>query len=139
MTFLRNIYRYFGLILFLIILSQPLSADDITVTISQINNRKVSKGIFVVKGFVSEIYKCPKCPEGAFCEPCMAPNIILSEMYPETDLYTKKAANKRLLVYTDKAETFIISSKVTLKIKLDLQDSVDVTVPASVKLISVEP
>lgn len=56
-----------------------------------------------VKGFVLDIYECPKCPKGAKCKTCDAPHYYLSDRkdgpkdkallvsdYPERDMKTNK-------------------------------------------------
>jgi hypothetical protein len=56
-----------------------------------------------VKGFVLDVYECPKCPKGATCKTCDAPHYYLSDRkdgpkekallvsdYPEKDMKTNK-------------------------------------------------
>jgi hypothetical protein len=48
-------------------------------TIHELKERNPVSGFFDVEGYVAKIFRCPACPAGAECMPCMPENIVIAE------------------------------------------------------------
>lgn len=68
-------------------------------TIEEVNQQKLSFGTYHVEGYVIKNYKCPPCPEGAMCKPCMPHHMIISQDNKVYD-YDVALTNKELMVFT---------------------------------------
>ncbi len=86
----------------------------VTTTISELKKLNPSTGVFQLSGYVVNIYDCPPCPEGAICEPCDMPNIIISEnkeMGDYVGLYELK-------VYNENSSEFELNHTYTFIVKI---------------------
>ena len=61
-----------------------------------------------------DIYKCPPCPPGAMCKPCIPNNIVVTDNIEEKDL----SKIKRLRIHTDKPEQFELKKKYLFTVKV---------------------
>jgi hypothetical protein len=68
---------------------------------------------FTVVGYVIETYKCPPCPEGAMCKPCIGDHIVVTDTLDEKD----PALRKRLRIFTDQPEKFALREKYSFLVK----------------------
>jgi hypothetical protein len=65
-------------------------------------------GPFRIEGaYVIEIHKCPPCPPGAQCKPCLGDYMVVTDNMDEKD----PLLMKRLRVYTDQPEQFDLKTK----------------------------
>jgi hypothetical protein len=71
------------------------------------------RGPFIVAGFVIQIYKCPPCPPGAICKPCLGDHIVVTDNMNEKDA----ASIQRLRIFTDKPEQFELNKKYSFTVK----------------------
>jgi hypothetical protein len=62
---------------------QPWSIDQLRAQAASLGDQE-----FRIWGYVSKIYKCPPCPPGAHCKPCMGNNFVLSQVKRRLGLYT---------------------------------------------------
>lgn len=72
------------------------------------------KGPFKIEGFVVESYKCPPCPRGAMCKPCVGDHVVITDNVNEQD----PALIRRLWVFTDKPKQFELKKKYLLLVKV---------------------
>lgn len=71
-------------------------------------------GPFRIKGYVINIYKCPPCPPGAMCKPCIPDNIDVTDNLDDKN----PALIKRLRIFTDKPEKFELKKKYSFLVKV---------------------
>ena len=48
------------------------------ITIPKLNTLRINRDCIIVEGFISNIYRCPPCPEGVTCEPCASPRFYIN-------------------------------------------------------------
>ncbi len=72
------------------------------------------EGPFRIVGYVIDIYKCPPCPPGAMCKPCIPDNIVVTDNIDEKDF----SKIKRLRISTEKPEQFELKKKYTFTVKV---------------------
>ena len=77
-------------------------------------NRDDLAGPFKIKGFVIDSYKCPPCPPGAMCKPCIGNHVVITDNLDEKD----PALSKRLWVFTDKPEQFEVKKQYLFVVKV---------------------
>jgi len=65
------------------------------VTIPTLNATKEIKECLTVEGYVSYIYRCPPCPEGARCKPCASPHFSI-HTNKEEDINKKTGRRYRI-------------------------------------------
>jgi hypothetical protein len=71
-------------------------------SISDLNAKRPTSGRFTLLGYVSKVYLCPPCPQGAQCKPCMGDNIVLSDAPRRIDSYGEMGAGD-VIVFGDRA------------------------------------
>ena len=71
-------------------------------------------GSFRIVGVVIDIYKCPPCPEGAMCKPCIGDHIDVTDNLDEKN----PAPIKRLRIFTDKPEQLEFKKKYLFTVKV---------------------
>ena len=69
---------------------------------------------FQIDGYVLDIYKCPPCPPGAMCKPCIPDNITIADSSDWMDV----SKLKRLRIYTDKTDKFELKEKYRMTVKV---------------------
>ena len=69
---------------------------------------------FRIEGYVIQTYKCPPCPKGAMCKPCIGDHIVITDNVDEKD----PALIKRLRIYTEKPEQFEMKKKYSFVVKV---------------------
>lgn len=108
------------------------------IEISELNDRQPEFGTFTVTGYVVKIYRCPPCPDGTHCKPCMPPNIVISER--NTELAQYALTNQELIVFTTQEQSDELVLDRPYKFLLQVLD-VKTTDQAinNVKLIYFEP
>jgi hypothetical protein len=91
-------------------------------------------GPFRIEGYVLDIYKCPPCPPGTMCKPCIPDNVVITDTANPKDL----SKINRLRIFTDKPEQFKQKKKYsfTVKLKQPLPAAHAIT---AVDLVSFEP
>jgi hypothetical protein len=67
-----------------------------------------------IRGFVSKVYACPDCPEGAACKPCMGDNIVVSDTASEHETYSTLTADRDIIVLVKDATSFSMGQAVDL-------------------------
>ena len=72
------------------------------------------EGSFRIEGFVLDIYKCPPCPPGAMCKPCIPDNVVITDTAEPKDL----SKVNRLRIYTEKVDQFEQKKKYSFTVKL---------------------
>ena len=85
---LKHTVSFYFLLCFVVF---PCHAAPLTV--EEYRRKAPSMGEFEVEGYVVKQYRCPPCPVGAMCKPCMRDNILISakkeivETYPPNGDY----------------------------------------------------
>lgn len=72
------------------------------------------EGQFRIEGYVIDIYKCPPCPPGAMCKPCIPDNIVITDAADEKDL----SKINRVRIFTDKTKQFELKKKYSFVVKV---------------------
>jgi hypothetical protein len=113
------------------VFSQP--GKPSIVSFFHLENFDPANRVFRIEGYVLDIYKCPPCPPGAMCKPCIPDNITLVDSPDRSEL----SKLKRLPIYTDKTDKFRFTGRyrLTVKVKGDLAAGKPV---ASVDLVSID-
>lgn len=89
--------------------------------------------IFRIEVYVRDINKCPPCPPGAMCKPCIRDNVTIVDSSDQSDI----SKLKRLRVFTDKTDKFKLKKKYLLTVKV--KGSIAAGQPIdSVDLVSIE-
>jgi hypothetical protein len=83
-------------------------------TFTDLERNGVGEQAFRIVGYVIDIYKCPPCPPGAMCKPCIPDNIVVTDNVEEEDL----SKVKRLRIYADEPEQFEVKKKYLFNVKL---------------------
>jgi len=71
-------------------------------------------GPFRIEGFVIQTYKCPPCPAGMQCKPCLGDHIVVTDNVDEKD----PGLIKRLRIFTGKPEQFALKKKYSFTVKV---------------------
>ena len=56
-----------------------------SITFAGLNRSDLDEGPFRIEGHVIQIYKCPPCPEGAQCKPCLGDHVVITDKPDEKD------------------------------------------------------
>ena len=83
-------------------------------TFSDLKRNDSIEGAFTIVGLVIQTYKCPPCPPGAMCKPCLGDHIVVTDNIEEKD----PALIQRLRIFTDKPEQFELKQKYTFTVKV---------------------
>lgn len=75
------------------------------IKISELKRRKPATGYFNIEGYLVKIYKCPPCPPGVNCKPCMGDNIVVSELDQLKESYD--LTEKDLIIFVTNPDQFI--------------------------------
>ena len=86
------------------------------ITIHQLKQINQTSGNFNVEGYVVKIFTCPPCPKGAFCKPCMRPNIVISEHNQLLETYS--LTETELILLANNPQQFALSKKYKFSIKI---------------------
>ena len=71
-------------------------------------------GPFRIEGCVIESYKCPVCPRGAMCKPCIGDHVVITDNVDEKD----PALIKRLWIFNGKPEQFELKKRYLFLVKV---------------------
>ena len=83
-------------------------------TFADLEKNDLSVEQFRIEGFVFDIYKCPFCPRGMMCKPCLGDHITVTDDIAVVD----PIGIKRLRIFTDKPEQFESKKKYQFTVKL---------------------
>jgi hypothetical protein len=72
------------------------------------------EGPFRIEAYVIQTYKCPPCPAGMQCKPCLGDHIVVTDDVDEKD----PAQTKRLRIFTSKPEQFEMKKKYSFVVKV---------------------
>lgn len=70
------------------------------ITFAQLSRSDLAVGPFRIEGQVSEVHKCPPCPEGAQCKPCLGDYLVITDNPDEKD----PALKRRLRIFANRPE-----------------------------------
>ncbi len=104
------------------------------VTFEDLQKNDGIEGPFRIEGYVKNIYRCPPCPPGAMCKPCIPDNIDVTDNLDEKD----PALIRRLRIFTDKPEKFELKKKYSFVVKVKGQTPKGRAIE-NVDLISFDP
>jgi len=93
---------------------QQSSESPPVLTFADLQKNNSIDGPFKIVGVVIDVYKCPPCPAGAMCKPCIGDHIDVTDNPDEKD----PALIKRLRIYTDKPEQFELKKKYLFTVKV---------------------
>ena len=82
-------------------------------TFADLQRNDSIEGSFTVVGYVTDTYKCPPCPKGAMCKPCIGDHLVVTDKLDEKD----PALVTRLRIFTDKPEKFALRGKYSFLVK----------------------
>lgn len=83
-------------------------------TFADLRNGDHGRQPFRIEGYVTQIYKCPPCPAGAICKPCLGDHIVASDNLNEEDV----TPINRLRIFTDKPDQFELKRKYTFTVEV---------------------
>lgn len=89
-------------------------AETPLLTFADLQKNDSIEGAFRIVGYVIDVYKCPPCPEGAMCKPCLGDHIVVTDNFDEKN----PALIKRLRIFTDKSEQFEAKKKYDFTVKV---------------------
>ena len=93
---------------------QPSEESSPLLTFADLQKNDAIAGPFRIAGYVIDSYKCPPCPAGAMCKPCIGDHIVVTDNLDEKDA----ALVKRLKIFTDKPEQFELKKKYIFTVKV---------------------
>ena len=96
---------------------------DITcdkLSIEEINTLEAEKECFLIEGYVYYEYKCPPCPQGAICKPCVS-NFIYITVNKDSKLNITYDPSIDLQIFTQKYRHFEIGKRYTFSLKREAQ------------------
>jgi hypothetical protein len=122
-----------ALIVLFPVVSYAQSAKTPLLTFDDLRKYNPQNHTFRIKAFVFDIYKCPPCPPGAMCKPCIPDNLTVVDLIKEKDY----SSMKRLRILTEQTDKFTRKGKYlfTVKVKENLSEGASVT---EVELIGFE-
>ena len=83
-------------------------------TFTDLQHKDLTEDAFRIAGYVMQVYKCPPCPPGMMCKPCLGDHILITNNVHEKDpLFVK-----RLRVFTKEPERFEVGKKYLLTVKI---------------------
>ena len=115
-------------------LSQEQNQNVPLVTFSDLQQSDSIQSPFRIVGYVLNIYKCPPCPPGAMCKPCVPNNIIITDAADPKDL----SRINRLRIFTEKPHELEPKKKYSFTVKLKHKLSAGQAI-TDVDLVSFEP
>jgi hypothetical protein len=108
-----------GLLLLILCLSSAYAhaqepAKPPRLTFADLQNDDLTEGPFRIEGYVVQLYKCPPCPRGAMCKPCIGDHLVITDDVKETD----PKLIKRLWVFTDEPSHFEVGKRYSFQVKI---------------------
>lgn len=96
-----------------------LAAAPETGSVATLLAKHPGSGSATVTGYVNYIYRCPPCPPGAHCKPCMGDNLVLSDAPKQVTDYAD-VGDGDLIVLADRAQldTLEVGSRYRLEIDI---------------------
>ena len=70
------------------------------ITFAQLSRSDLAAGPFRIEGQVTDVHKCPPCPEGAQCKPCLGDYLVITDNPDEKD----PALKRRLRIFAGRPE-----------------------------------
>jgi hypothetical protein len=83
-------------------------------TFADLQKNDPIEGPFRIAGYVIDAYKCPPCPAGAMCKPCLGDHIVVTDNIDEKD----PALIKRLRIFTDQPEQCELKKQYLFTVKV---------------------
>ena len=74
--------------------------EPLQITFAQLSRGDLDHGSFRIEGIVNDIYKCPPCPEGAQCKPCLGDHLTITDNPDEKN----PALKRRLRIFAKAPE-----------------------------------
>jgi hypothetical protein len=108
-----------GVVLFCLLGTASFSQENKTPELPLLTFGDLQKGDrddtpFRIEGYVIQTYKCPPCPPGAMCKPCIGDHIVITDNVKEAD----PTLVKHLRIFTDKPEQFELKKKYSFVVKV---------------------
>jgi len=76
-------------------------------------------GTFTVTGYVAYLYRCPPCPKGAQCKPCMGDNFVLSDSKKNLSSYADLGP-KDLIVLASEAQLAKLFLRQSVRVRVEV-------------------
>lgn len=85
--------------------------------INEINKKKLTDKLVRSEGYVVKLYRCPPCPPGKWCKPCMKNNAVVSMENKLLENYTDLTANE-IILFGDATQKLEMGKKYQFKIRI---------------------
>jgi hypothetical protein len=86
------------------------------ITFAQLNRSDLDDGPFRIEGQVTEVHRCPPCPEGAQCKPCLGDHLVITDNPDEKD--PALIRRLRIFVKVPELEKFEIAKTYSFLVKV---------------------
>ena len=86
-------------------------------SISKINEKKLTGKVVRTEGYVVKIYRCPPCPKGVYCKPCMKNNAVISMENKQLESYVD-LTEREIILFGDETEKLKRGKKYHFKIRI---------------------
>jgi hypothetical protein len=90
--------------------------DPPLITFADLNRSDLDDGPFRIEGVVTDIYKCPPCPRGAQCKPCIGDHLTISDNPDEKDPALKHWL--RIFAKPSELEKYEVATKYSFLVKV---------------------
>ena len=88
-------------------------------TVAALLTQHPSNGNATVTGYVTYLYRCPPCPPGAKCKPCMGDNLVLSDAPKQVADYAD-VGDGDLIVLADRAQLDALKVGNRYRLEIDI-------------------
>lgn len=96
----------------------PPSQNFEFATIQELKERNPVSGFFDVEGYVAKIFRCPACPAGAECMPCMPENIVISEQMKTIEAYNSITSSEMIIFVQNQGQLFALGERYRFSIRV---------------------
>ena len=83
-------------------------------TFADLQRNDLDEAPFRIEGYVLQIYKCPPCPVGAQCKPCLGDHVVVTDNLNEKN----PVLIKHLRIFNKKPEQFEVGKRYSFLVKV---------------------
>jgi len=116
----------------------PYTSNFTHYGIQELKEGNLSPGIYNTAGYVVKIYTCPSCPPGAYCEPCMGDNIVISENNKMIIESYSDITEKELFIFAENPQQFELGRYYSFSIRISDYSSTSAPI-SGIELIGYNP
>ncbi len=94
------------------------SGQEQALSVAELSRARPTEGMLTLDGWIASSYRCPTCPPGAHCKPCLGDHVTVADARPRDA--KELAPDQRVVVFVERADLarLVVGERYRLRVRV---------------------